>query len=266
MKNKNANKFSLAIKKLTGDAGMFSASLFLAFIIFMGVMVVSGQVFNPPTQAPPGGNARPPVNTSTSTQSKFGKLALKDLFIIDLDMWLTQFRPQYHIQATTATSSGAIQQECNLTVPVDESGKTAFNAALGLLCGDSNGCEITLGAHNFDPANRPGLAILKGPVNFFVSTSTGHWQVSTGGYVGNNPGYAIGAVFGKDLNGSEEEVLHVGNCIFTDTEYTRPTSPSGECDSINSNDSLVGFGLRNTYVDVKGSGNTQAVCTLDIDD
>jgi len=265
---KRENRFTL-IKKALGEAGIFTIAIFFAFVIFMGVIVVSGQ-FKQPILSPPLGNAPTPINQSSSTQSKFsdgayGRLAVRDLYVWDANTWVSNIRERALFVALAVPTLNP--QECNLTTPVTFASTTIFSTALTRFCMDEDGCKLTLGAHNFDPIIRPGLTQFKGPVSFYISSSTGDWHVSSGGLVGGFSGFFVNtSVFGKDLNGIGEDILRIGNCTFTDNEFTRPGSPSGVCDSVNESDSIAGFGLRNTYVDKDGNGIPEAYCTLDIDD
>lgn len=192
-------------QRILKDIGTLSASLLIAFVLFMGIMIVRG-AFTEPAQAPPNANTAPPFTTSNEQQSASEKrIVVKDLWAYDLlradgsglGAWLSSYssgRKRYQAMAITKGTGVALDTN-----------------AMNELCKDDDGCRMTLSFHDYDdynaiPANaRPGMVQSRGPFMFFISTqNSGWWKTSP--------------------QGGDPALAHIGT-------YSRGTAPLGndEC-------------------------------------
>jgi hypothetical protein len=99
--------------------------------------------------------------------------------------------------------------------------KAIDTTTLAALCGDVDGCNVTIGMYNWDGT---GETAARGPYKFFYNTSNNHWRISDTD------------TSGIDGNGGTQHVLVSWSCYFTDATYVSGTS---------NNDTTIGFGLLN---------------------
>ena len=258
------------LKNFIKEVGTFTVALTLAFVIFLGIVVVRG-AFGEPTGSPSdaSSNAPSPINVNLGTQTKQGKIVAEDFFsltaiAIDPGLgWMSQIvqrikdvRETYHLEAAGAN---------NLTVPFDL--PTFYR-----LCGDSDGCRVVLGARNVYttlPAGfGPDVIYLKGPYVMSVGSPFAGglgrgWSLFAAGL----PTSLVSINQGIDLNGTVQYPVggpSVGilfGCQFTDGEFVLPSG--GSSPSFIQSDALEGFGLRNAVVSTYSNSK---ICSLDIED
>ena len=103
-------------------------------------------------------------------------------------------------------------------------------AAVESLCGDKDGCQITLQMHNWDPTGEPG-ATASITSRLFLAPSTGQWRFDDLVY-----GHAV-SLKGVDGVMPDSGPWRLYDCNFADSET--PTAING------TSDNGTGFGLLN---------------------
>lgn len=153
-----------------------------------------------------------------------------------------------HVQAVKQLNDGALTTYSNnlrrfqleVTKAWADRSVPINHTILTDLCGDDDGCSVTVGMRSWDAANIGSVAS-RGPHRFFYSPSTGRWRISDHD------------TDGVDGNGSVQHVLRAWDCYFSDGIYH----------SRNSTSDTVGFGLLNWQGDYRYAGMS---CLLIIDD
>lgn len=134
---------------------------------------------------------------------------------------------RYDVRATKAIKNNTIP--LNMTIMRD-------------LCQDQDGCYITIGMRDWDPAGSPGVTGSRGPYKFFMSQTSDKWRMSNFDSEG------------KDGDGIVTHIIEIwSSCYFTDGEYVNGVG----------SDSSLQLGFMNWDGDYR---NANMVCTLSVDD
>lgn len=183
-----------------------------------------------------------------------GNLAVAGSFSLNSDLSINAIREIGDSKGNPPTVESYAVSTRRYVLEAKDDGNTpdsvpVNDAVLTQLCQDIDGCTITLGMRDWEPAHGRGMLATIGPVRFSISANktngTRDWDMRL--QAGNNTA-------GTDGSGGTQHAIIAWDCIFTDSAYANGQDLG---------DTQTGFALLNWH----GSYNSaDMVCVLIIED